>query len=69
MTRAQVTSRLGVFADIFWKMSSSGLAPFSSRENISAQGKVDGPCIKPGQRVVLGVLTENDHHRKILVWL
>ncbi|XP_017572625.1 cyclin-A1 [Pygocentrus nattereri] len=47
-------------------MSSSGLAPLSSRssqENISAQGRVDGPRVKAGQRVVLGVLTENDHNR------
>ncbi|KAI5099826.1 cyclin-A1, partial [Silurus meridionalis] len=45
-------------------MSFSGLAPFASQENISAQGRVDGPCVKAGQRVVLGVLTENDHHRR-----
>lgn len=44
-------------------MSSSGLAPFASQENIPAQGRVDGPRVKVGQRVVLGVLTENDHHR------
>ncbi|XP_066507228.1 cyclin-A1 [Hoplias malabaricus] len=46
-------------------MSSSALAPYSSRssqENISAQGRVDVPRMKTGQRVVLGVLTENDHH-------
>ncbi|KAL6473209.1 hypothetical protein MHYP_G00193970 [Metynnis hypsauchen] len=47
-------------------MSSGGLAPLSSRssqENISAQSRVDGPRVKAGQRVVLGVLTENDHNR------
>uniref|UniRef100_A0A3B1JQC5 Cyclin A1 n=1 Tax=Astyanax mexicanus TaxID=7994 RepID=A0A3B1JQC5_ASTMX len=48
-------------------MSSSALAPFasrSSRENISAQARMDGPRLKAGQRVVLGVLTENDHHNR-----
>ncbi|KAI4901256.1 hypothetical protein NFI96_015256 [Prochilodus magdalenae] len=48
-------------------MSSSGLASLaslSSQENISAQGRVDGPRVKAGQRVVLGVLTENDHHSR-----
>ncbi|KAG7315802.1 hypothetical protein KOW79_020668 [Hemibagrus wyckioides] len=45
-------------------MSSSGHAPISSQGNISAQGRVDGPRLKPGQRVVLGVLTENDHHSR-----
>ncbi|XP_072514942.1 cyclin-A1 [Salminus brasiliensis] len=48
-------------------MSSSGLALVasrSSRENISAQARMDGPRVKAGQRVVLGVLTENDHYNR-----
>lgn len=45
-------------------MSSSDLSPFASQENLSAQGRVDGPRVKSGQRVVLGVLTENDHPRR-----
>lgn len=45
-------------------MSSSDLSPFASQENLSAHGRVDGPRVKSGQRVVLGVLTENDHPRR-----
>lgn len=44
-------------------MSYSALAPLSNRnsqENIS--GWMDGPRVKDGQRVVLGVLTENDQN-------
>ncbi|XP_062870156.1 cyclin-A1 [Trichomycterus rosablanca] len=49
-------------------MSSSGVVPFVSRsqENTSAQGRVDVPRVKAGQRVVLGVLTENDHHKRVI---
>ncbi|XP_060765611.1 cyclin-A1 [Neoarius graeffei] len=43
-------------------MSSGGLTQLTSQENTSTQGSVAGPCVKSGQRVVLGVLTENDHH-------
>ncbi|XP_060751995.1 cyclin-A1 [Tachysurus vachellii] len=42
-------------------MSSNGLAPYAASMNMSAQLRVAGPRVKAGQRVVLGVLT-NDHH-------
>ncbi|KAK3521925.1 hypothetical protein QTP70_020027 [Hemibagrus guttatus] len=47
-------------------MSSSGLAlaPIGRQEISSAQGRVDGPCVKAGQRVALGVLTKNDHRSR-----
>lgn len=47
-------------------MSSRSFAPLSSRqENII--GRPEGlRALKPGQRVVLGVLTENDQHSRIL---
>ncbi|XP_076876366.1 cyclin-A1 isoform X2 [Brachyhypopomus gauderio] len=48
-------------------MSSGGLTSLtshSSHENIPAQKMVDGPRLKAGQRVVLGVLSENDHQNR-----
>lgn len=48
-------------------MASRGLAPLSSRqENIMGLGRADGlRALKPGQRVVLGVLTENDQQNRV----
>lgn len=50
-------------------MSSRILAPLSSRttqENIMGLGRVDDlRASKPGQRVVLGVLSENDQHNRV----
>ncbi|XP_043105895.1 cyclin-A1 [Puntigrus tetrazona] len=48
-------------------MASRGFAPLSSRqENLVGLGRADGlRAHKPGQRVVLGVLTENDQHNRV----
>ncbi|XP_051767029.1 cyclin-A1 [Ctenopharyngodon idella] len=48
-------------------MASRSFAPLSSRrENIMGLGRADGlRAHKPGQRVVLGVLTENDQHNRV----
>ncbi|XP_059395443.1 cyclin-A1 [Carassius carassius] len=48
-------------------MASRGFAPLSGRqENIMVLGRADGlHALKPGQRVVLGVLTENDQHNRV----
>lgn len=48
-------------------MSSRGFAPLCSRqENLMGLGRADGlRALKPGQRVVLGVLTENDQHNRV----
>ncbi|XP_048037579.1 cyclin-A1 [Megalobrama amblycephala] len=48
-------------------MASRGFAPLSGRqENIMGLGRADGlRAHKPGQRVVLGVLTENDQHNRV----
>nr|ALK03038.1 cyclin A [Hypophthalmichthys molitrix] len=48
-------------------MASRSFAPLSSRqENIIGLGRADGlRAHKPGQRVVLGVLTENDQHNRV----
>ncbi|XP_016338534.1 cyclin-A1 isoform X1 [Sinocyclocheilus anshuiensis] len=48
-------------------MASRGFAPLSSRqENIMGLGRADGlRALKPGQRAVLGVLTENDQHNRV----
>ncbi|XP_073686101.1 cyclin-A1 [Garra rufa] len=48
-------------------MASRGSAPLSSRqENIMGLGRADGlRTHKPGQRVVLGVLTENDQQIRV----
>ncbi|XP_067255299.1 cyclin-A1 [Chanodichthys erythropterus] len=48
-------------------MASRGFAPLSGRqENIMGLGRADGlRAHKPGQRVVFGVLTENDQHNRV----
>nr|ACA24501.1 cyclin A [Carassius auratus x Cyprinus carpio] len=48
-------------------MASRGFAPLSGRqENIMVLGRADGlHALKPGQRVVLGVLTENDQNNRV----
>ncbi|KAK9968444.1 hypothetical protein ABG768_002771 [Culter alburnus] len=48
-------------------MASRGFAPLSGRqENIMGLGRADGlRAHKPGQRVVLGVLTENEQHNRV----
>ncbi|XP_055064067.1 cyclin-A1 [Misgurnus anguillicaudatus] len=47
-------------------MSSRSLAPLSSQGNIMGLGRVDAMrAHKPGQRVVLGVLSENDQHNRV----
>uniref|UniRef100_A0A4W4EN00 Cyclin N-terminal domain-containing protein n=1 Tax=Electrophorus electricus TaxID=8005 RepID=A0A4W4EN00_ELEEL len=47
-------------------MSSIGFVSLghSSREDLSALKMLAGPCVKAGKRVVLGVLSENDHHNR-----
>lgn len=54
----------GLFSE---KMASRSFAPLSGRhENIMGLGRADGlRAHKPGQRVVLGVLTENDQHNRV----
>jgi len=48
-------------------MASRSFGPLSSRqENTIGLGKADGLRVhKPGQRLVLGVLTENDQHNRV----
>ncbi len=47
-------------------MASRGLALSSRQENLMGPGRADGQRVhKPGQRVVLGVLTENDQHNRV----
>lgn len=48
-------------------MASRSFAPLSSRqENTIGHGRADGlRAHKPGQRLVLGVLTENDQHNRV----
>lgn len=48
-------------------MASRSFAPLSSRqENTIGMGRADGlRAHKPGQRLVLGVLTENDQHNRV----
>lgn len=57
----------GLFFSEEIKMASRSFAPLSSRqENIMGLGRADGlRAHKPGQRVVLGVLTENDQHNRV----
>lgn len=56
----------GLFSEEI-KMASRGFAPLSGRqENIMGLGRADGlRAHKPGQRVVLGVLTENEQHNRV----
>lgn len=57
----------GLFFSEVIKMASRSFAPLSSRqENTIGHGRADGlRAHKPGQRLVLGVLTENDQHNRV----